>query len=55
MNTHINRVSLEETIFPRMAYIIFELLLPRISPQKIIEQVLEPIEIKDRLILINLL
>ena len=49
---HIKRVSLKGSIFPRLAYIV---ILPRILPQVIIEQVLEPMEIKDRWILINLL
>ena len=43
----INRVSFKGTISI--------VVLPRISPQAIIEQVLEPMEIKIRWILINLL
>ena len=52
----INRVSLKGTIFPKMAYIISQLLgCLGFPPQVIIEQVLEPMEIKIRWILINLL
>ena len=50
---HINRVSLKAQSF--QVYHFSIVVLPRISPHAIIEQVLEPTEIKDRWILINLL
>ena len=52
---HINRVSLKDKLSKDGLYHFSIVVLPRISPQVIIEQVLEPMEIKDRWILINLL